>query len=93
MNEYRERLVKRYDGFILPAVLLAALGVLVLGRSGAAQAAPETPCDVHLQVELSSDVPNPHDPGFISSLLGNHPDYRLTLQDQDSASPPSSPST
>jgi hypothetical protein len=30
-------------------------------------------------VEVTPDVPNPSDGGFLSSLLGNHLDYQLFL--------------
>jgi len=43
-----------------------------------AQSAPPT-CTLRLRVELTPDVPNPSDPGFVSSLLGNNTDFRLTL--------------
>jgi hypothetical protein len=81
MKWYAQRLMGRYDPFTLAGGLPLVLTVL-LTVGGAAHAAP-TACDVRLQVELSPDVANPRDAGFISSLLGNHPDYRLTLQHQD----------
>jgi len=37
-------------------------------------------CDMRLSVELTPDVPNPVDSGFLSSLLSNQASYRLTLQ-------------
>jgi hypothetical protein len=39
-------------------------------------------CSLHLAVELTPDVPNVRDGGFLSSLLGDHPGYRLTLQSE-----------
>jgi hypothetical protein len=72
--------MQRYNRFTFMATLLTvALGVLAPGGGNAARAAPFASCDLRLRVELTPDVPNPRDPGFISSLLGNHPDYRLTL--------------
>jgi hypothetical protein len=59
------------------ALLLTAL----LG-SNVAVAAPPAPCDVRLSVELTPDVPNPGDVGFLSSLLGDHSGYQLTLRRQ-----------
>ena len=40
--------------------------------------------DLHLAltVELTPDVPSPSEPGPVSSLLGNHVGYRLTLMRQ-----------
>ena len=62
------------------AILLAMLG------SRAASAAPSAPCDLQLTVELTPDVPDTSDAGFISSLLNNHADYRLELLRQDGPS-------
>jgi hypothetical protein len=36
-------------------------------------------CSMVLSVEVTPDVPNPGNGAFISSLLGNHTDYRLYL--------------
>ena len=63
----------RRGGSILSAAMLAA--VLV---NNIAAASPEV-CNQRLSVELTPDVPNPLDSGFLSSLLSNHADYRLTL--------------
>jgi hypothetical protein len=41
-------------------------------------------CDVRLTVELSAEVPNPRDVGFLSSLLGKYPNYQLILRRQRS---------
>jgi hypothetical protein len=35
---------------------------------------------MRLSVELTPDVPDPRDVGFLSSLLGAHPAYELTLR-------------
>jgi hypothetical protein len=59
---------------ILSAAILAA--VLV---NNIAAASPEM-CDMRLSVELTPDVPNPFDSGFLSSLLSNQVNYRLTLR-------------
>ena len=42
-------------------------------------AAPEEDCNARLAVELTADVPDASDVGFLSSLLNNHPAYRLDL--------------
>src|ERR1700752_1027979 len=66
------------------ALLIAVLEVLaVAAPNSSAQAALVAPCDMRLRVELTPDVPAPLDPGFISSLLGNHPDYQLTVRQED----------
>jgi len=36
-------------------------------------------CALRLSVEVTLDVPNPGDPGFISSLLGDNAGYQLFL--------------
>jgi hypothetical protein len=57
--------------------------MVALGGRSAAQAAPVAPCELRLRVELTPDVPYPRDAGFVSSLLGNHLEYQLTLLRQD----------
>lgn len=54
--------------------------------SGAVAATVDEPCDVRLTVELTPDVPDTSDDGFLSSLLNNHTGYRLELLRQDDAS-------
>jgi hypothetical protein len=61
------------SGSMLGAAILAA----VLG-SNAAAASPAV-CDMRLSIELTPDVPDPLDSGFLSSLLNNQVSYRLTL--------------
>jgi hypothetical protein len=76
--------MKRYGRLTLATTfLIAALGVIAPAAGNTAHAAPMTPCDMRLRIELTPDVPDPQDAGFVSSLLGNHPDYRLTLVQQD----------
>ncbi len=67
------------------AVLITALEVLVFTAvtTTTSNAATPAPCDLVVRVEVTPDVPNPADTGFLSSLLGNHPDYRLTLERRD----------
>jgi hypothetical protein len=60
-------------------------GTLILTAqlvSNVAEAAPPAPCDMRLSVELTPDVPNAGDAGFLSSLLGDHSGYQLTLRRQ-----------
>jgi hypothetical protein len=59
-----------------------ALIVMALLGSTAAAAAPPAPCDMRLSVELTPDVPNPGDVGFLGSLLGDHTGYQLSLRRQ-----------
>jgi hypothetical protein len=72
---------------ILPAVLSTVVGVLLSIAAGStAAAASPAACDMRLSIELTPDVPDPRDEGFLSSLLNNHPGYQLTLQPQDTGS-------
>jgi hypothetical protein len=66
------------------ATVIIALEVLALTAvNSIGVALPPAPCDMRLSVGLTPDVPDPRDAGFLSSLLGNHPGYQLTLQRQD----------
>jgi hypothetical protein len=66
------------DGWRSASLLLAALLAAVLVNNVAA-ASPGV-CNMRLSVELTPDVPNPLDSGFLSSLLSNQASYRLTLR-------------
>ena len=66
---------------IFGAALLAS--VLVAGTVSAATPAP---CHVRLTVELTPDVPNPTDTGFLGSLLSNRVDYLLSVRRERSDS-------
>jgi hypothetical protein len=67
---------RRCAGIARAVVLAATLSCTT------AVAAPAAPCDLRLVVGLAPDVPDPSDTGFLSSLLGNHPSYGLTLTEQ-----------
>lgn len=56
--------------------LLPIAAVLLLG-SAAAHADTQADCTMRLVVELTPDVPNPQDSGFLSSLLNDNPSYQL----------------
>ena len=66
------------------SLLFAALLAAVLVNNVAA-ASPAV-CNMRLSVELTPDVPNPLDSGFLSSLLSNQASYRLTLRGSRSGS-------
>jgi hypothetical protein len=70
-----------HRGRIGTVVILAAL----LGCATASAASP-APCDLRLVVGLTPDVPDSRDIGFLSSLVGNHPSYTLTLTQQRNGS-------
>jgi hypothetical protein len=62
-------------------VLITVLEILAFTAAGStANAALPAVCDMRLSVELTPDVPNPRDEGFLSSLLSNHAGYQLTLR-------------
>jgi hypothetical protein len=48
----------------------------------AAAAEPPKACRIHLLVELTPDVPDPRNVGFLSSLLSNHVSYQLTFNQE-----------
>jgi hypothetical protein len=62
----------------------AVVGLLVLAliSNESAAAAPGEDCSTRLTLELTPDVPDAGDGGFLSSLLGDHPAYRLELLKQ-----------
>ena len=69
---------------LISGVLIAVSEVLVLASaSGPAIAAPPATCGLRLGVVLTPDIPNPADPGFLSSLVSNHPGYLLTLRREE----------
>jgi hypothetical protein len=62
---------------------IGVIGAVVLATvlfSNTAFAEAPVPCDVRLTVELTPDVPNPTDEGFLGSLLSNQVDYLLSLR-------------
>jgi hypothetical protein len=66
---------------------LVAASLLVSGLGGGgASAMPAPPCAMQLSILLTPDVPNPFDKGFLSSLIGNHPNYRLIARLQGGGS-------
>ena len=67
----------------VPAILAAS--ALLLSESKTLQAdEPISPpqCALRLALEVTPDVPNPADGGFLSSLLGNNSGYQLFLLKQ-----------
>ena len=73
---------------VVAAMAIITLGLLFLvGASSKAVAASADSCDMELVVELTPDVPNPEDVGFLSSLLSNQTAYRLTLRRQEDDDP------
>jgi hypothetical protein len=62
--------------------IAVAASLLQTMSSGTAVGTPPVACDLQLLVELTPDVDDPRKGDFLSSLLGNHFDYRLTFQQQ-----------
>jgi hypothetical protein len=64
----------RRTGFFGAVVLVSVL------ISNTASAGPADVCNLRLTVELTPDVPDPTDMGFLDSLLSNQVDYQLILR-------------
>lgn len=62
--------------------ILVSVALASAVASNAAAAATPASCDLELSVTLTPDVPDSRDPGFLSSLLSNHPAYQLVLREQ-----------
>lgn len=58
---------------------VVSLVLLALAGFESAAAAPQQACNARLTVELTPDVPDATDVGFLSSLLNDNPAYRLDL--------------
>ena len=58
---------------------ITAAWILLLPCNISAQTISAPKCGLRLSVEVTPDVPNPADAGFLSSLLGNHAGYQLFL--------------
>jgi hypothetical protein len=61
----------------LAAGIAAVVVLLRPCNSSADEPAGNPTCTLRLSVEVTPDVPNPSDGGFLSSLLDNHPGYEL----------------
>jgi hypothetical protein len=68
-------------GISLGAIVLVAVSV-----SNTASAVGPVPCDIRLTVELTPDISNPTDAGFLGSLLSDHVGYLLSLRRERSDS-------
>jgi hypothetical protein len=66
--------------------MLVSFALSSAAASSRATASPPTSCDLELTVAVTPDVPDPSDAGFLSSLLSNHPSYRLILREQRDSS-------
>lgn len=69
-----------------PHISLSFLGIAILATTFDSARASDyllEPCISRLLIELTPDVPDPHDPGFLSSLVNNHPAYQLTWVGRD----------
>lgn len=68
--------MRRLFAATILAVLVATPGVVIADE-------PDAPrCSLQLSVEFDPGVPNVADPGFLSSLVGNHLSYSLVIVQQ-----------
>lgn len=66
------------------ALLLGAtLALLLTDRLSADEPMAPPSCALRLSLEVTPDVPDPTDGGFLSSLLGTHAGYQLFLISRD----------
>lgn len=63
----------------MKAGMRAALLLASLVTASAAEATPSLACDSRLTVQLTPDIPDPRDSGFLGSLLSNEVGYRLVF--------------
>jgi hypothetical protein len=72
---------KQQRGLFAGAVIALASALALFTVSDAQQRGESAPptCSMRLVVEVTPDVDDPSDAGFISSLLGGHPGYQLFL--------------
>jgi hypothetical protein len=83
-HEGRKTPLKTYRSIALAAAVLSTLFPVFVSNTAAAQ--EPAPCDVRLVVELTPDVPDPTDAGFLSSLLSNQVGYQLSVRQERSDS-------
>jgi hypothetical protein len=78
-NHRTRRTLSRARTAAAANAIAAVLGFLVSLRLSADEPRAPPRCAMRLAVQVTPDVPNPGDVGFIASLLGDHPGYRLFL--------------
>lgn len=71
------RTLLRLAGTLALAAWLALSALLATAPARADPPMGPPTCSLRLSIEVTPDVPDPTDPGFLSSLLGNHPSYQL----------------
>ena len=69
----------RRNAGTLASVISAAVAVVAPFAVAADQPIAAPKCALRLAVEVTPDVPNPNDSGFLSSLLGDNAGYQLFL--------------
>jgi hypothetical protein len=72
--------MKTYRLIALAAAVLITAVLASLLISVSASAAIPAPCHMLLTVELTPDVPDPTDTGFLGSLLSNQVNYLLSVR-------------
>lgn len=75
----------RLSGFAgrMGVIGAASLLLLATGASNADEPTAPPRCAMRLSLEVTPDVPDPGAGGFLSSLLGDHPEYQLFLLSRD----------
>jgi hypothetical protein len=79
--------MEKHPRFNFAAALLVTALAQLSPASGTAAAPPAAPCDMRVRIELTPDIPQPLDAGFVSSLLSKYSAFRLTLRQQDAYNP------
>jgi len=72
-------LLRRARTIVAASAFTIVLGLMASPRLCADQPVAPPKCAMHLTVQVTPDVPDPTDGGFIASLLGDHPGYQLFL--------------
>jgi hypothetical protein len=67
----------------LATVIVAAAWVIAAVSARADEPMSPSSCAMRLALEVTPDVPDPTNGGFLSSLLGDHPGYQLFLLSRD----------
>jgi hypothetical protein len=75
------RSTKRTRAFtqLVASAVATVFGLLQTGAVRADEPIAPLQCAMRLSVEVTPDVPDPGDGGFLSSLLGNNAGYQLLL--------------
>ena len=79
VNRLRPPVSRATANIAIARTTLAALALITAFPVCADEPMAQPNCAMQISVEVTPDVPDPSDSGFISSLLGAHPQYQLFL--------------